>query len=82
MALVLGDRSCSTTELSIEPSATSLPFRVNALIRVLVSLLSPVKKLYVYNRVILLTKNKPVNKIKIKVWALPDESSLPVHTGP
>lgn len=42
----------------------------------------PAKKLYVYNIVILLTKNKPVNKIRRKVWALPDESSLPAHSGP
>ncbi len=42
----------------------------------------PAKILYVYNIATVLTKNKPVNKIRKKVWALPDESSLPVHTGP
>ena len=83
IALILGDMSDSTSESSIELSASEVDFTQNEWVDPRLFVISErAKKLYAYNIVVLLTKIKPVNKIRGKVWALPDESSLPVHTGP
>lgn len=83
IALILGDVSDSTSESSIELTASEVDFIQNERIdpRLLV-ISESAEKLYLYNTVISLTKIRPVNKIREKVWALPDESSQPAHTGP
>ena len=83
IALILGDVSDSESESSIELTAREVDFIQNERIDQRLFVISgSVEKLYVYNTVISLTKIRPVNNIREKVWALPDESSQPVHTGP
>ena len=83
IALILGEVSDSTSESSIELTAREVDFIQNERIdpRLLV-ISESAEKLYVYNIVISLTKIRPVNKIREKAWALPDESSQSAHTGP
>ena len=83
IALILGDVSDSSSESSIELTASEVDFIQNERIDPRLFVISEsAEKLYVYNIVLSLTKIRPVNKIREKVWALPDESSLAVHTGP
>ena len=83
IALILGDVSDSASESSLELTAREVDFIQNEPTdRRLFVISEPAKTLYVYNIVISLTKIRPVNKIREKVWALPDESSQPAHTVP
>jgi hypothetical protein len=83
IALIFGDVSDSTSESSIELTASGVDFIQTERIDPRLFVISEsAGKLYVYNMVISLTKIRPVNKIREKVWALPDESSQPAHTVP
>lgn len=83
IALILGDVSDSASESSLELTAREVDFIQNERIDPRLFVISEsAEKLYVYNIVISLTKIRPVNKIREKVWALPDESSQPAHTDP
>ena len=65
IALILGGVSDSASESSIELTAREVDFIQNERIDPRLFVISePAKKLYAYNTVILLTKIKPVNKIR------------------
>ena len=66
IALIFGDISDSTSGSSVELSASEIDFIQNERIDPRLFVISePAKKLYAYNTVILLTKIKPVNKIRV-----------------